>query len=200
MSSAGGEPAKGMLVVVSGPSGSGKTTIVRALLERLPVRRSVSATTRPIREGEVNGKNYYFLSRKEFEDRIARGGFLEYAEYAGQLYGTPRAPVEQALERGETIILEIEVQGARIVRKAFPEALTIFIRPPGLEEAERRLRDRHRGESEAEIQRRMEIARREMACAGEFDHQVVNDDLETAIGETAQIITDAWKQRRGVSQ
>ena len=200
MSNAGGGPAKGMLVVVSGPSGSGKTTIVQALLERLPVRRSVSATTRPIREGEVNGKNYYFLSRKEFEDRVAQGGFLEYAEYAGQLYGTPRAPAEQALGRGETFILEIEVRGARIVRKAFPEALTIFIRPPGLEEAERRLRDRHRGESEPEIQRRMEIARREMACAGEFDHQVVNDDLETAIGETAQIITDAWKQRRDVSQ
>jgi guanylate kinase len=183
-----------MLVVISGPSGSGKTSIVRALLGRLNFRRSVSATTRPIREGEVNGTSYHFLSRKEFEDRVAQGGFLEFAEYAGQLYGTPRRPVEEALSRGETILLEIEVQGARSVRKAFPDAVTVFVQPPSPEEARRRLLDRHR-EGEAEIARRMEIAQRELACAGEFDHQVVNDDLEAAIAETVSIIGNEQKRR-----
>ena len=190
----GGAPRKGLLVVISGPSGSGKTTIVREVLKRLPVRRSVSATTRPMREGEEEGKNYTFLTREEFERRIARNGFLEHAEYAGQRYGTPRAAVEEALARGETIILEIEIQGARIIRRTFPEALTIFILPPSLEEAERRIRKRHRGEGEAEIRRRMEIARQEMECAREFGHQVVNEDLEAAIAEVAKIIAEAWKQ------
>ena len=180
--------------MISGPSGSGKTTIAQALIERLRSKRSVSATTRPMRAGEVDGKNYYFLSRKEFEDRISQGGFLEHAEYAGQLYGTPRKPVEDALSRGETILLEIEVQGARSVRKAFPDALTIFVRPPSLEEAKRRLLSRGR-EGEAEIDRRMEIARRELDCAGEFDYQVVNDDLEAAIQQAAGIITEEWKRR-----
>ncbi len=185
-----------MLVVISGPSGSGKTTIVRALLKRLPVAKSVSATTRPRLEGEVNGKDYFFLSRAKFQERIAQDGFLEHAEYAGELYGTPRDAVEAALSRSETILLEIEVQGARLVRKAVPDALTLFILPPSLDECRRRLVARHRGETEAEIERRMEIARREIACAGEFEHQVVNDDLETAIGQVAQIIAQRQQKAK----
>lgn len=183
-----------MLVVISGPSGSGKTSIAREILKRFPkIKESISATTRPMRKGEVDGKDYYFLDRKDFEKRISANGFLEYAEYAGELYGTPREPVDNALANGQTILLEIEVKGARIVRAAFPNALTLFVQPPSLSEARRRLVARHRGESEAEIDRRMEIARQEMACADEFGHRVENADLETAIDQAAKIITDAWK-------
>jgi guanylate kinase len=160
------------------------------LEDRLGVKRSISATTRPIRDGEKEGEDYRFLRRKEFQDRIASGGFVEHAQYAGEFYGTPRAPLEAAISRGETVLLSIDVQGARSIRVAFPDAVTIFVRPPSLEEAKRRLMGRHR-EREAEIDRRMEIACKELECAGEFDYQVVNDDLDTAIDETAKIITRA---------
>lgn len=179
----------GQLVVVSGPSGSGKSTLLARLIARpdLKLAFSVSATTRPPRQGEVNGEHYWFQSTEQFVHDRAEGRFLEWAEYNRNLYGTPCGPVYQALEAGRTVLLEIEVQGAIQVRDRAPSALFIFIRPPSFAVLTQRLL--HRGsETEATIQRRLVSARRELAEAHWYDHQVVNDDLNRAEDELVQIL------------
>lgn len=178
----------GKLIVITGPSGVGKGTLVKLLLTRHPqLFLSISATTRQPRQGEVDGRDYYFFSRAQFEEMIAQGGFLEWTEYAGNYYGTPIAPVQEQLKQGKTVLLEIELAGARAVKKIFPTAITIFILPPSLAELERRLRKRGK-DSEADISRRLARAKVEIAAKDEFDYQVVNDDLEKALTQIENIL------------
>ncbi len=179
----------GKLVVVTGPSGVGKGTLLKILAERHPQRFvfSISATTRPPRPGEVDGKEYFFLTRPEFELRQSEGAFLEWAEYAGNLYGTPRQAVEAWISAGEVVLLEIELVGARKVTHTFPNAQKIFIAPPSLAVLEQRIRDRGM-DNEAAIARRLEHAQAEIDAAQEFDLIVVNADLETAIKQLEQAI------------
>ncbi|MFO0104555.1 MAG: guanylate kinase, partial [Cyanobium sp.] len=168
------------LSVITGPSGVGKGTLVSRLLARHPrIWLSVSATTRAPRPGEVEGESYFFLSREHFERQVVAGGFLEWAEFAGNLYGTPREPVERQLAAGRPVLLEIELEGARQVRRSFPAGFQVMIQPPSLEELERRIRGRGT-DAEAAIHRRLERSREELAAAGEFDASRVNGDLELA--------------------
>ncbi|MEW6636319.1 MAG: guanylate kinase [Actinomycetota bacterium] len=170
----------GKLIVVSGPSGAGKSTLIRIALEEMPeLAYSVSATTRAPRPGEVDGRDYIFLSREEFERWIEEGRFLEWAEYSGNLYGTPEQPVEELLERGRSVILEIELQGARQVRQKRPDAVMVFVRAPSLEETRKRLTGRAT-ETEEALQRRMATAVKEVAARDEFDYEVVNGEREQA--------------------
>jgi guanylate kinase len=186
---------KGLLIVISGPSGSGKGTVLAKLFEkRAGLYYSVSATTRAPRPGETDGRDYYFMQKDEFERDIAEGRMLEHADYCGSYYGTPRAPVEQQLARGEDVILEIEVQGARQIISSCPEAVTIFLMPPSLDELERRLRGRGT-ESDEKIRGRLETAKKEMSAARGYGHIVVNDNVERAVGEISHII-DFEKRRR----
>jgi guanylate kinase len=180
---------KGKLVVVTGPSGVGKGTLLKILAERHPQRFvfSISATTRHPRPGEVDGREYFFLTRSEFELRQSEQAFLEWAEYAGNLYGTPRQAVEAWIEAGEVVLLEIELVGARKVAQAFPDAQKIFITPPSLTILEQRIRDRGM-DNEAAIAKRLEHAQAEIDAAQEFDVAIVNDDLETAIEKLEQAI------------
>ncbi len=169
------------LIVFTGPSGVGKGTVLRALLNRHPeLHLSISATTRSPRAGEVDQKHYYFLTRSQFETMVAQGEFLEWAEFAGNLYGTPRQPLLDRIAQGERVILEIELEGARQVRKTAPDALQIFITPPSIEELEVRIRKRGQ-DSDAAIARRLERAQVEIASAHEFDVQIMNDDFDTAV-------------------
>lgn len=171
----------GRLVVVTGPSGVGKGTLLKQLRQRHPgLSLSISATTRAPRPGEVDGQHYYFVDRDAFQSMIADGSLLEWAEYAGNYYGTPRQPVDTQIERGNQIVLEIELQGARQVAQSFPEALKIFILPPSPEELERRIRARGQ-DDEAAIARRLKRARVELEAASEFDVQIINDDLAKAL-------------------
>ena len=172
---------KGTLFVVSGPSGVGKGTLLSRLLEEYPEHAafSVSATTRPARPGEVDGKNYFFLTREGFEQRSAQDDFLEHAEYAGNLYGTPRSFVEGLLAQGRDVILEIETQGAQSVMKRMPDCVSVFILPPSPQELEARLRGRGT-EQEDVIHRRLEQAKREMDLAPLYRYQIVNEKLDTA--------------------
>ncbi len=173
--------AQGRLIVFTGPSGVGKGTLLQQLLRRHPdLHLSISATTRAPRQGETDGVHYYFLSRKQFEQWVEQGEFLEWAEFAGNCYGTPRRPLVEQVEQGRTAILEIELEGARQVRRTYPEARQIFVLPPSIEELERRIRDRGTDSEEA-IGKRLTRAREEIAAAGEFDVQIVNDDLDQAL-------------------
>ena len=182
---------KGKLVVVTGPSGVGKGTLLKILAERHPQRFvfSISATTRPPRPGEVDGKEYFFLTRPEFELRQSEGDFLEWAEYAGNLYGTPRQAVEAWISAGEVVLLEIELVGARKVAHTFPNAQKIFIAPPSIAVLEQRIRDRGM-DDEAAIAKRLQHAQAEIDAAQEFDLAIVNDDLETALGKLEKAIFD----------
>ena len=169
------------LIVFTGPSGVGKGTVLRALLNRHPeLHLSISATTRSPRAGEVDQQHYYFLTRSQFETMVAQGEFLEWAEFAGNLYGTPRQPLLDRIAQGERVILEIELEGARQVRKTAPDALQIFIAPPSIEELEVRIRKRGQ-DTDAAIARRLERAQVEIASAHEFDVQIMNDDFDTAV-------------------
>jgi len=175
-------------MVIAAPSGAGKTSIARALVERHgDVVFSVSATTRPPRGYERDGVDYYFVDDAGFDRLIADGELIEWAVVHGRRYGTLRRAVSRALERGQTVVLDIDVQGARQIREAFPEAVLVFIVPPSAEELGRRLVFRG-SEAAAERQRRLENARRELTAAGEFDYVVVNDDLETAVSALESIL------------
>ncbi len=182
-------------VVLSGPSGSGKTTIVDRLLERSPVKlvKSVSATTRPPRKNEVDGRNYYFLTESEFARRRERGDFLECAEVhgTGNWYGTLKSEVERARWLGGWALLEIDVQGAQQIMQKNPRALTIFLRTSSEEEYEKRLRGRGT-DAEEVIQRRLANARNELKYAPEYRYEVVNDDLDQAVGQIVTIIS-SWE-------
>ena len=181
-------PGASRLVVISGPGGVGKGTVVRALRRRHPeLVVSVSATTRPPRPGEVDGVAYRFLSPAAFADLIAADGFLEWAEFAGNRYGTPWTSVEEPLAQGRTVVLEIEVQGAAQVRRRFPDAVLIFLVPPSHEALVERLRGRG-SDDEARIAQRMAIAEQELGHADEFDHVVVNDTVDAAVDAIGRIL------------
>lgn len=179
----------GRLIVVSGPSGAGKSTLIRQALDAIPkLAYSVSATTRKPREGEVNGRDYIFLTRGEFEKWIKEGRFLEWAEYSGNLYGTPEYRVEEFLRSGLSVILEIELQGARKVRDKRPDAVMIFVRAPSLEETRKRLEGRATEDLEA-MERRMTTALAEVAAREEFDYEIVNGDRDRARSDIIETIT-----------
>jgi guanylate kinase len=180
--------AAGRLIVLSAPSGAGKTSIARAILTRNPgMHFSVSATTRPRRPQEVEGRDYFFLDRSVFEERVRRGEFVEWEEVYGNLYGTLVSEVERVLRKGHGMLFDVDVKGALSIRRRYPEALLIFIAPPSLEVLEQRLRGRHT-EEETAIRRRLEQASEEMTAAKRFDHVVMNDDLGVAIDRVDTIV------------
>jgi len=176
-------------MVVSAPSGTGKTTVVERLVETCPsLARSRSYTSRKARTGERDGVDYNFIERPQFEAMAARGGFLEWADVFGNLYGTGRADTEALLARGDDVVLVIDVQGARQVRSRVPEAVGVFLLPPSFETLEVRLRGRCQDEESA-IRRRLATARAEVSAVGEYDYVVINDELTRCVGELCAIVT-----------
>lgn len=170
----------GILVIFSGPSGSGKGTVLKKFLaERNDASVSVSMTTREKRDGEIDGTHYYFVTREYFEKKIADNKMLEYAEYNGNMYGTPKDPVDEILREGKVVFLEIEVQGAEKIRKLYPDAVSIFLMPPSMRVLEERLRGRN-SEDEETINHRLVIAREEIRRASEYDYIVINDTVDNA--------------------
>jgi guanylate kinase len=184
-------PSRFRVVVLSGPSGSGKTTVVERLLDAAPLRlvKSISATTRAPRPGEVNGESYYFLSSQEFAERKSREEFLETAEVfgAGYWYGTLKSEVDRAQRLGGWSFLEIDVEGALRVMELYPDAVTIFLHPPSMEECERRLRSRA-SESEEAVQKRLRQVQEEIGQSGRYRYQVINDRLDDTIAEISRIL------------
>lgn len=177
------------LFVVSGSSGVGKGTVLKGFLAKNPdFMLSISCTTRAPRAGETDGVNYFFMTKEDFKDCIENDKFLEWAEFAGNFYGTKKKFINQCLVEGKDIILEIDTQGALQVKKQMPEAVLIFICPPSLEDLEKRLRGRHTEEEEA-IQKRLEAVKEELSRAENFDYKIVNDDLDNAITELERIIS-----------
>lgn len=189
------ENNKGLLVILSAPSGCGKDTVFKELCKiRDDVVESVSATTRKPREGEAEGVNYFFKTKAEFEELISSGGLLEYAKYNDCYYGTPNEGVEKAIAHGKVCFLIIEVQGAQNIMRMRPDAVSIFLLPPDMEELNRRLRKRETN-SEDDINSRIEIARSELALAPLYKYNVVNDALEDAVNEINQIINNELDAR-----
>ncbi len=181
--------------VITGPSGVGKGTLIRALMERVPeLELSISATTRDPRPGETRGVEYHFLSDDEFDRRIAEGDFLEYASYSGRRYGTLKSEVMKRVQQGVPIVLEIEVQGARQVRGAMPEAVQIFIEPPSEDALRTRLIGRGTDSPEA-VAKRLDTAREELLASEEFPHRIVNDRLEAAVDELVEIARGYTERR-----
>ncbi|MFN3361030.1 MAG: guanylate kinase [Pseudanabaenaceae cyanobacterium] len=188
---------KGGLIVITGPSGVGKGTLLNRLCQRYPdlFRLSVSVTTRSPRPQEVDGREYFFWDRQKFEQARQAGFFLEWAEYADNLYGTPKQQVEDTIAQGKWVLLEIDLEGARQIAQTFPEALRIFIAPPSMAVLEERLRKRLTDSEEA-IAKRLAHAAIEMAAMDEFDYVIVNDDLEEAVAEleTAILGEETWQK------
>ncbi len=182
---------QGKLIVFSAPSGTGKSTIARQVIERIPTLRfSVSATTRQKRAGEIEGVNYYFLSKEEFEERIQAGGFIEHEFFFGNHYGTLLDRTHAVIDSGANILLDLDVKGALNLKKIFPDnSLLLFIKPPDMEVLKKRLQGRE-SEDEASLNVRLERARLELAYADQFDKVVVNDDLEAAVESITAIITE----------
>ena len=179
---------KGKLIIFSGPSGSGKDTLLAKVFERHPeIKLSISSITRPMRVGEVEGEKYHFISREEFEERLSRDEFLEHNVYVNNYYGTPKQPVINAIENGEDIILEIDVNGAALVRKKVKDAISIFIMPPSYEELKRRLTGRGTDSSEV-INQRLNAALSEIERANEYDYIVTNDIVDRAVDDILHII------------
>jgi len=196
-------PERGVLIIVSAPSGGGKSTLTRGYVEAAagsphPAVLSVSCTTRAPRPGEVDGEHYHFIDRGRFDALVAEGAFLEHAEVFGRCYGTSRAATESQLAQGHDVILDIDWQGARQVRAAMPEAVSIFILPPSTAALETRLRERAQ-DDDAEIARRMRAARDEMRHFDEFDYLLVNDDIARARADFAAIIRAARLRRQVVA-
>lgn len=186
--------SRGFLVVLSGPSGAGKNTLLSKVLPKVPgLTYSVSATTRPPRPGERHGVDYYFLEPREFQEWIDRGEFLEWAEFAGHRYGTPRRFVMEALAEGRVVITDIDIQGARQIKQTLPDGVFVFLMPPSVDELHNRLKGRGTDSSEA-IARRLEIARSELDAVVDYDYWILNDDLERA-GETLAAIIRAEQSR-----
>jgi len=179
--------SKGTLLVLSGPSGVGKTTIAKRIRETPGVVRVMTTTTRKPREGEVNGREYRFLTRPEFEAAIARGEFLEYAEIVGNLYGTPKAEIEKQLSSGSLVLVDIDTQGAGSVRRLGLPAVFVFIAPPDMAELRRRLEGR-KTETPEVVAKRLAQAEREMAQKDSYDRVVVNDTVERAVGEVLDVL------------
>jgi guanylate kinase len=180
-----------IVLVITGPSGVGKGTLIRSLRERHPdLELSVSATTRAPRPGEQDGVDYHFLTDEAFRQKVAMGRFVEHAVYAGNRYGTLRAELDARTARGASVVLEIEVQGARQVRAAMPEAVQVFIAPPSVDALRARLVGRGTDDTEA-VERRMEVAMQELAAREEFPHVVVNDRLEQAVDELDSVFLGA---------
>ncbi len=189
MGPVGGTHPPGKLVVLSGPSGVGKSTICRRLVAQLGASLSVSATTRPQGRHEVNGRDYWFLTPEQFDAKIRRGEFLEYAEVFGNWYGTPADAVRRQLAEGKTVILEIDIQGGRAVQTMFPDALLLFILPPDQKALAERIEGRKRGEDPEALRRRLEAANREIQEARSFySKMIVNDDLDKAVQEVIEAI------------
>ncbi len=178
----------GVLILFSGPSGVGKDTILDVVLNKdKNLQKSISLTTRGIRENETDGKDYYFISMPEFKQMIEDGEVLEHAQYGSNLYGTPKAPIDKWLEEGKTVILKIEVQGAKNIKKIYPDSVSIFILPPSMNELENRLRSRGT-EDEQDIKKRLEIARDEVQQSIDYDYFVVNENIESASEDVLTII------------
>jgi guanylate kinase len=187
----------GKVFVITGPSGVGKGTLIRALRERVPgLELSVSATTRPPREGEVDGRDYHFLASQVFQRRVEAGDFLEHATYSGHRYGTLRSEVDRRLAAGTSVVLEIEVQGARQVRETMPDAVLVFIAPPDPSALRGRLEGRGT-DSAGAISRRLRTAELELAAQPEFQHVIVNDEIDRAAGELAEIVRRALEAEAG---
>jgi guanylate kinase len=182
-------PGVARVFVITGPSGVGKGTLIRGLMERLPdLELSVSATTRAPRAGEREGVDYHFLTGEEFDRRTGEGAFVEHADYAGRRYGTLRSELEERVRAGVPVVLEIEVQGARQVRAAMPEAVQVFIAPPSLDALRERLAARGTDDVQ-EVERRLQVASEELAAQPEFGHVVVNDDLDEALEQLTGIVS-----------
>ena len=179
---------RGKTFIICGPSGVGKGTVVARLLARYPkLYFSVSATTRPPRPGEVDGKHYHFLSREQFQRWIDEDAFLEHAEFVGNLYGTPKLYVDKAMDQGRDVILDIEIQGAEQVHRRRPEAIRIYVAPPSWAELERRLIGRGTEDME-KVRRRLERGKEEFAVARDFDYFVINDTVDRAVEELRAIL------------
>lgn len=180
---------KGLLILFSGPSGSGKDTVLNELRSRgVNIKQSVSMTTREIRNGEIDGVDYYFTDVPTFEKRIEEGYFLEYVKYGSNYYGTPKKRIEELIDEGCNVVLKIEVEGAANVRAVFPDAFSIFIMPPTLSELENRLKGRGTETAEA-YENRLRIARNEIERAMEYDYIVVNDDVSRCADDVCSILT-----------
>ena len=190
------EIRKGKIVIVSGPSGVGKSTICKEVVKRLnDVSLSVSVTTRPRSQSEIDGRDYWFISKEQFEERIEKGLLLEHAEVFGQLYGTPKDKVDESLQVGKDIVLEIDVKGAKQTKLAYPDAVMIFILAPSQKELVERMSLRGR-ENAAETEKRLDGAGSEIAAAWQYyEHMVINDDLEQAVNEVVQIIQHSTEER-----